>query len=160
MQIATPTKNNKWRIPSGLTYRYFTQKQIDSCQLRKMIEQTPMGKKNLRNNVEASIFQVCLNTRNNKTKYRGKIKQKMWATLRCLWINLVRIKNFIRKLYLNYEISKNSVSLSTILVKLYAESLSFFDFNPKIYKKMSYLIQGRICFKFRQVFLNFLKFTY
>lgn len=96
-QLAIQTKTGKWRIKVDNKIRYFTQKQIDSCRLRKEIEQYPPEIRKIRNNVEATIFQVCFYTRNNKSKYRGKIKQKMWATFRCIWINLVRIINYLRK---------------------------------------------------------------
>ena len=45
--------------------------------------------------VEASIFQLSYYTRKNKTRYRGMIKHKWWAYNRCLWVNLVRIKNWM-----------------------------------------------------------------
>ncbi|MBQ0089875.1 MAG: hypothetical protein KBT27_11165, partial [Prevotellaceae bacterium] len=47
-----------------------------------------------RNNVEATIFQLCFHTRNNKTRYRGKRKQELWAFARCAWINLRRLVIF------------------------------------------------------------------
>jgi hypothetical protein len=97
IEIAKPVKNNKWRIGTAKPYKYFTQKEIDVCQLRKYISQLPEEIKNKRNNVEASIFQLCFHTRNNKTRYRGKYKQKLWALLRSLAINLIRIVNYVRR---------------------------------------------------------------
>jgi hypothetical protein len=96
VELAQPVKNDKWRIGKGNKYRYFTRKEIETCRLRKYIDQLPQRIKNIRNNVEASIFQLSFYTRNNKTRYRGKYKQKMWALLRCLGINLKRIVNYIR----------------------------------------------------------------
>ncbi len=93
---AKKTKNENWRINTSKGYRYITQKVIVACLLRKYIEQIPPEIKNIRNNVEATIFQFCFHTRNNKTRYRGKYKQKMWALLRCLGINLIRIVNCFR----------------------------------------------------------------
>jgi hypothetical protein len=81
------TENNK--------YRYFTQKEIDTCLLRKQIAARPQTELNRRNNVEATIFQLGYHYPNNKSRYRGLIKHKMWANARCLWINFVRINNFI-----------------------------------------------------------------
>jgi len=74
-QIAIPTRNGRWKINTGGNqYRYFTQKELDSRNLRKNLEQLPQEIKQIRNNVEAAMFQISLYTRNNKTRYRGKIK--------------------------------------------------------------------------------------
>lgn len=95
---AKQTKSGKWKIKTEQGTRYFGAKEIESCQLRKQIANLPSEIKYKRNNVEATIFQLSLHNRNNKTKYRGMIKQKIWATLRCLWINLVRIKNHVEQI--------------------------------------------------------------
>jgi len=87
----TVTKNNKYRIKTKTGYRYFTDKQIESCRLRKQAEQLPKEIRNKRNNVEATIFQLAYHLRKDKTKYRGFFKNKIWAILRSLWINFVRI---------------------------------------------------------------------
>ena len=44
------------------------------------------------------ILQIGFPLRNNKSKYRGLIKQKTWAYCRCLWINLIRILNFTKQI--------------------------------------------------------------
>lgn len=51
-----------------------------------------------RNNVEATIFQYCFHTRNNKTRYRGLLKHKLQAFARGLWINMRRLFIFDRKM--------------------------------------------------------------
>ena len=84
---AIKTKDNK--------NRYFTQKEIDTCSLRKQIASRPQADLNRRNNVEASIFQLGYHYPNNKSRYRGLIKHKMWANVRCLWVNFVRVLNFV-----------------------------------------------------------------
>lgn len=119
-QIAIVTKNKKWRIKVNNKYRYFTQKEIDSCQLRKIIEQIPAEKKKIRNNIEATIFQASFYTRNNKTKYRGKIKQKMWVTLRCIWINLVRIMNYLKRQWTNHAAKAGNVLKIDIVTLIYS----------------------------------------
>jgi hypothetical protein len=43
--------------------------------------------------VEATIFQYSFHIRNNKTRYRGLIKHKLFAFAKCLWMNLSRITN-------------------------------------------------------------------
>ena len=87
----TVTKNNKYRIKTKTGYRYFTDKQIESCRLRKQAEQLPKEIRNKRNNVEATIFQLAYHLRKDKTKYRSLFKNKIWAIIRSLWINFVRI---------------------------------------------------------------------
>jgi hypothetical protein len=94
VQIAHKTKNGSWGIKTEKGYRYFKQKEIDAAVLRKELKDIPPEKMKIRNNVEASIFQFCFHTRNNKTRYRGLIKHKLFAFARCLWMNLVRITNY------------------------------------------------------------------
>ncbi len=102
------TGNNnveKWRIKTEKGYRYFTQKQIETSRIRKKIEQTPIQTLQKRNNVEASIFQLGYHYPNAKTRYRGLIKHQMWANIRCLWMNFVRVLNFKRETLLNTLLS-------------------------------------------------------
>ncbi|HED05490.1 MAG TPA: hypothetical protein ENI61_02255 [Ignavibacteria bacterium] len=94
-KIASKTNINKWRIKAEKGYRYFAQKEIDTCLLRKKIEETPIEILQKRNNVEATIFQLAYHYSNAKSRYRGLIKHQMWADMRCLWVNFVRILNFI-----------------------------------------------------------------
>ena len=94
VQIAYQTEKESWRIKTEKGYRYFTQKDIDAAILRKELKNIPPKKKKKRNNVEATVFQYSFHTRNNKTRYRGLIKHKIFAFARCLWVNLVRITNY------------------------------------------------------------------
>jgi hypothetical protein len=94
VQIAHKTENQRWGIKTEKGYRYFTQKDIDAAALRKELKEIPPEKKKKRNNVEATVFQYSFHTRNNKTRYRGLIKHKLFAFARCLWMNLVRITNY------------------------------------------------------------------
>lgn len=93
-------KNNieKWRIKAEKGYRYFTQKDIDGYLIRKKIAETPIETLQFRNNVEATIFQLGYHYPNAKTRYRGEIKHQMWANIRCLWVNFVRILKYIKQL--------------------------------------------------------------
>jgi hypothetical protein len=88
-------KSGKWTIKTDKGYRYFSDHQIETCHLRKLVEQMPIEKRNKRSNIEATIFQLSYFTRNNKTRYRGLMQHKIWALLRCIWINLKRIATFI-----------------------------------------------------------------
>jgi len=91
----------RWRIKTGNRrgngYRYFDQKDIDTCLIRRKIAQTPIEVLQKRNNVEATVFQVGYHYPNDKTRYRCLVKHQMWANIRCFWVNFVRIINFIEK---------------------------------------------------------------
>jgi len=87
----------KWVIKEGGTYRYFSQKQINNGLIRDNIEETAHEILQIRNNVEASIFQLGYHYPNSKTRYRGIIKHQMWANIRCLWVNFVRISNYLKQ---------------------------------------------------------------
>jgi hypothetical protein len=91
---------DKWRIrhpdPNAKSkYRYFTPEQEEASQLRRKLRNIPIEKTNMRNNVEASIFQYCFHLRNNKTRYRGLLKHKLFSYARCMWINSRRLEIFL-----------------------------------------------------------------
>ncbi|MFC2087001.1 hypothetical protein ACFLSA_02415, partial [Bacteroidota bacterium] len=76
----------------------------------------PVDKRVKRNNVEATIFQLCYHTRNNKTRYRGIIQNNTWALLRCIWINLRRIiawtgQIFQRTAFFDQNMADNLISI-------------------------------------------------
>ncbi len=97
--VATEYKNNHYKIklPNG-KWRYFKPEEIDCYGRRCAIKNLPAETKNRRNNVEATIFQLSFHSRNNKTRYRGKLQNKAWAISRAIWMNLVRIKKHATKL--------------------------------------------------------------
>lgn len=88
----------KWRIKTTKWYRYLFQKDIDNYLIRKKIEETPVETLQFRNNVEATIFQLGFHYPNAKSRYRGLIKHQMWAVVRCLWVNFVRICKYTKQL--------------------------------------------------------------
>ncbi|HBQ81453.1 MAG TPA: transposase [Bacteroidales bacterium] len=92
------SKEDRWRITTPSGYYYFGQLAIRASQLRRQMKGRSLEELHKRNNVEATIFQLSYPLRNNKSKYRGIIKQKTWAYCRCLWINLVRILNFTKQI--------------------------------------------------------------
>lgn len=113
----TQTKG-KFRINTPNGYRYFTQKEIDKCQLRKDIEQLPDEIKNVRNNVEATIYQLAYHLRKDKTKYRGWYKNQIWATLRGLWINATRIVKHVIKVCQRTKNNVNNTLRMYIFIKI------------------------------------------
>jgi hypothetical protein len=92
------SKEDRWRITTTNGYYYFNQQAIRTSHMRREMKGRPLEELHKRNNVEATIFQVGIPLTNGKSKYRGQIKQKMWACCRCLWINLVRILNFTKQI--------------------------------------------------------------
>lgn len=118
---ATPsTDKTKWKIkPSTGGYRYFTQKEIDACKLRKQIENTPPETFYVRNGVEASIFQLGFHYPHDKSRYRGLIKHEMWACARCLWVNFVRIMKYVKQICQRTKNKAKSALDSFILGLIY-----------------------------------------
>lgn len=92
------TKEDRWKIITPCGRYYFSQLAIRASQLRRQMKGRPLEELHKRNNVEATVFQLGFPLRNNKSKYRGIIKQKTWARCRCLWINLVRIINYTKQI--------------------------------------------------------------
>lgn len=97
VKAVTKQGNRKrWRIPwnNKTGWRYFEDKDIKACLLRKQIESLPLEEQHKRNNVEATVFQYGFHTHNGKTRYRGLLKHRMHAYSRCMWINLRRMVIF------------------------------------------------------------------
>ncbi len=92
------SKEDRWRITTPNGYHYFNQQAIRSSHMRRKMKERPLEELHKRNNVEATIFQLAVPLKNNKSKYRGLIKQKIWTYCRCLWINFVRILNFTKQI--------------------------------------------------------------
>ena len=93
---ATKVKDGQWKIAvenskGKKSYRYFDKEAIERSQNRQRMETIPWEERKKRNNVEATIFQYSLLTRNNKTRYRGLFKQTLQALARCAWINMRRL---------------------------------------------------------------------
>lgn len=97
--IAHKTKKGHYRIKESTgKRRYFTEEQIESYRKRKQVESLPEKIRNVRCNIEASIFQSCFHLRKDKSKYRGFFKNQLWVKCRMMWINLIRIKNYVSEL--------------------------------------------------------------
>ena len=78
--------------------------------IRKKIAQTPKDILQKRNNVQATIFQLGYHYPNAKSRYRGLIKHQMWANVRCLWVNFVRILKFVQKTFGKTTVFSKSVA--------------------------------------------------
>lgn len=134
-QIVDKKGNTKWRIKEGNTYRYITQKEIDTYALRKKIEKTPIETLQKRNNVEATIFQVGYHYPNAKTRYRGLVKHQMWANMRCLWVNFVRILKFTLKPQPQISIFGQNLVNTQQIQRLIAIFMIFSPFNKNIFQQ-------------------------
>lgn len=110
----------KWRVKAKNGYRYFTQENIDTYQVRKKIAETSIEILQKRNNVEATVFQLAYHYPNAKSRYRGLIKHQMWADIRCFWVNFVRIMNFNAKKGLKTSFSTINLFVSHFIACLYA----------------------------------------
>ena len=111
----------KWAILNDQNKnRYFTQKDIDTSLLRQQIAARTQAELNFRNNVEATVFQLGYHYPNAKSRYRGIIKHRMWANLRCLWINFIRIAKFIARKSDSYA---KKIRNYWILPRFYAQNV-------------------------------------
>jgi len=108
------SKEDRWRISTLDGYYYFGQQAIRTSTMRRKMKRRPLDELHKRNNVEATIFQLGFPLRNNKSKYRGLIKQKIWAYCRCLWINLIRILNFTKQICQRTIKTMKLTALSTL----------------------------------------------
>jgi len=108
------SKEDRWRISTLDGYYYFGQQAIRTSTMRRKMKGRPLVELHKRNNVEATIFQLGFPLRNNKSKYRGLIKQKTWAYCRCLWINLIRILNFTKQICQRTIKTMKLTALSTL----------------------------------------------
>ena len=93
-----PDAPPKWRIKTGKKPRYITEEDIKSNILRKSQANFPKSVLNIRNNVEASICHVKQPCSNDKTRFRGIYKHKLWTFARCLWVNFRRILKYLNKI--------------------------------------------------------------
>lgn len=90
----------KWRIitKEGI-YRYFDMESVRTSALRQKLRDIPIEERTIRNNVEATIFQLGYHYTNDKSRYRGLAKHKLWAYSRTLWINFIRILKYLTQLF-------------------------------------------------------------
>ena len=125
------SNEDRWRITTPKGYYYFNQQAIRTSHMRREMKGRPIEELHKRNNVEATIFQFGFPLRNNKSKYRGLIKQKVWAYCRCLWINLIRILNYTK------QICQRTFKTMEILAlePLFSGYLNPLSREPKIWSK-------------------------
>ncbi len=120
--LAKKLKNScedRWRINTPQGYRYFGQRAIRTANLRRQMKERPPEELQKRNNVEATIFQFSIPLRGNKSKYRGRFRNQLFAYCRCLWINMIRIINHLGKIISSDDLSSfGGAVLLTIINQL------------------------------------------
>lgn len=134
----------KWAILTEKNkYRYFTQKDVDTCLLRKQITARTPEELNRRNNVEATIFQLGYHYSNAKSRYRGLIKHKMFANCRCFWINFVRIARFLTGSSPDYALKSANSRFPSLLcyqnVKIWQMLSLFLEFIARCRQDVAFL---------------------
>ncbi len=89
----------KWKIKTDEgKYRYFDMESLRAAKLRQKLKEIPIEELNIRNNVEATIFQLGYHYSNDKSNYRTLAKHKLWAYSRSLWVNFVRILKYVTQI--------------------------------------------------------------
>jgi hypothetical protein len=138
VKVTSKNGTEKWRIQVDKAYRYITQKEIDSYQLRKKIGTISKEEVQYRNNVEATIFQVAYHFPNAKSRYRGLTKHQMWANIRCLWVNFARIVHNVIENAQNFtniviNIVKKTMTLHMVhqVMKSWTQNQIFFIRQPQ-----------------------------
>jgi hypothetical protein len=87
-----PEAPERWAIKDGDKKPiYFERKDVETCALRKRLDEIPKERLDIRNNVEATIFQLGYHYRGDKSLYRGLMRHAIWALSRCIWVNFRRI---------------------------------------------------------------------
>ena len=77
--------------------KYFDEPAILTSEQRRKMGQRSQEELNVRNNVEATIYQVVHDLRNGKTRYRGIFRNTLWLLSRVLSINIRRITKYVNK---------------------------------------------------------------
>jgi hypothetical protein len=121
----------KWKIKTEEGgYRYFDMESVRAATLRQKLKDIPIDEKYIRNNVEATIFQLGYHYSNDKSRYRGLAKHKLWAYSRSMWINFVRIMKYVTQIC-QRTLSGQKLPTNTINI-CYNMQINVFAFVAKI----------------------------
>jgi len=125
-----PTQK-KWKIKTEEgKHRYFDMESVRAAALRQKLKDIPIEETYIRNNVEATIFQIGYHYSNDKSRYRGLAKHKLWAYSRSLWINFVRIMKYVTQLC--QRTLSRLKSPNNIVNICYKMQIIVFEFTVKI----------------------------
>jgi hypothetical protein len=131
------SKEERWRIKLDSGYKYFNQLAIRASEVRRTMRERPLEELHKRNNVEATIFQLSFFLRNNKSRYRGQFKHQTWAYARCLWINLVRINNFMKQ-----TCQRTGKSIENVAQSLYKLKISSSFWSHRLRYNLRFSIEA------------------
>lgn len=134
------SSDKKWRIKTEYgKYRYFNLEQVRTSVLRQKLRDIPKEELNHRNNVEATIFQLGYHYSNDKTRYRGLAKHRLWAYSRTLWINFARILKYIVQIgqrTLNALQKTTFVTKITFILQIIVKYRNNKKFNTSLQKNL------------------------
>jgi len=129
----------KWKIKTEEgKYYYFDMESVRAAALRQKLKDIPIAETNIRNNVEATIFQLGYHYSNDKSRYRGLAKHKLWAYSRSMWINFVRIMKYVTQLcqrtLLGQKLPNNTINICyNMQINVFAYTIKIItNKNPKI----------------------------
>lgn len=106
-------ERKQWKIKTDKgKLRYFDLENVRTSQLRQKLRNLPPSETNIRNNVEATVFQLGYHYPNDKSRYRSLAKHRLWAYARSLWVNFVRIDKYVTQIC-------QRPPISSILTKLF-----------------------------------------
>jgi hypothetical protein len=112
-----PEAPERWSVKDGDNKPiYFENKNVETCGLRKRLDDIPKERLEIRNNVEATIFQLGYHCEDGKSRYRGLMKHSMWANIRCLWVNFRRIHLWITRKAENDEGGGADISQGSFVI--------------------------------------------
>lgn len=74
---------------------YFDEKAIRASRIRREISERCEQERNMRNNIEATIFHLFCKLKGNKSPYRGLFKQSMMLVCRAISVNFHRIVKYV-----------------------------------------------------------------
>ncbi|MGC9513849.1 MAG: hypothetical protein ACP5D8_09505 [Fidelibacterota bacterium] len=135
--------------------KYFSSLAIYTALQRQKLISRPERELQIRNNVEATIGHFAYGLLNNKTPYRRKQKQQMWAYCRAMAVNIKRIAGYVRpkrpfeeqKAALCAQTVQNTVPstpcffIFSSIGRHLANFYGFFQSNLPIYPKIPVFIQ-------------------
>ena len=98
IQRKDPNLPPMWKVIIEGKERKITLEEVIRSILRQEIANRSITELNIRNNVESAINHLTCHCPDNKTKYRGLIKHRIWVNIRCLWINFIRIWKYLKSL--------------------------------------------------------------
>lgn len=146
------SKEDRWFIRTGKDKVYFNQKAIRTSNLRRTMKQRPTEESQKRNNVEATIFHVGYPLHNGKSKYRGLVKNQIWAICRCFWVNLVRIVHYLEQTCQRTLLKSGNAAFA---INLWLENSFLYSTYNKLDRELSIFVIAIFNKTFNPFFLTY-----